>query len=94
MCLLYQHIFHGFNDTNMVRTQLLLELCQVTTTDINKSQRQSLKKAVVNLGDREAYTGLADVCLRRAEGIEDLIAQPVPWDRLSGLVNSRGYRRG
>ena len=53
-----------------------------------KSQRQTLDKAVVNLGKREACTGLTLVCLSRAKQIDDLLVTAMPFDRVGRLGQS------
>ena len=55
---------------------------------MHKSQGQTLNKAVIDLGAKEACTGLTFVCLSRAKRISDLIVEPMPFDRLSRLGNS------
>ena len=47
-----------------VRTQLPLRLCWAIT--MHKSPGQTLDKAVIDLGPKEACTGLTFVCLIRA----------------------------
>ena len=47
-----------------VRTQLPLRICWAIT--MHKSQGQTLGKAVIDLGPKEACTGLSFVCLGRA----------------------------
>ena len=72
--------------TNMLRTQMPLKLSWAIT--MHKSQGQTLNKAVIDLGAKEACTGLTFVCLSRAKRISDLIVEPMPFDRLSRLGNS------
>ena len=70
-----------------VRTQLPLRLCWAIT--LHKSQGQTLDKAVIDLGPKEACTGLSFVCLGRANRLVDLIAEPMSFDRIGNLGNCR-----
>ena len=69
-----------------VRTQLPLRLCWAIT--LPKSQGQTLEKAVIHLGPKEACTGLTFVCLSRAKRLADLIVEPMSFDRIGKLGNS------
>ncbi|CAB1107124.1 unnamed protein product [Ectocarpus sp. CCAP 1310/34] len=69
-----------------VRTQLPLRLCWAIT--MHKSQGQTLAKAVIDLGPKEACTGLTFVCLSRAKRLVDLIVEPMSFDRIGNLGNS------
>ena len=64
---------------------LQLRLCWAITT--HKSQGQTLDKAVVDLGPKEACTGLTFVCLGRAKILEDLMVEPMSFDRIGNLGN-------
>ena len=63
--------------------QLLLALYWVITMD--KSQGQTIKRAVIYLGKSEATARLAFGCLSRAKRLVDLLVEPMPFDRLSKL---------
>ena len=69
-----------------VRTQLPLSLCWAIT--MHKSQGQTIEKAVIDLGPKEACTGLTFVCLSRAKRLADLMAKPMSFDRIGKLGNS------
>ena len=69
-----------------VRTQLPLRLCWAIT--MHKSQGQTLDKAVIDLGPKEACTGLTFVCLSRAKRLVDLMVEPMSFDRIGNLGNS------
>ena len=73
-----------------VRTQLPLRLCWAIT--MHKSQGQTLEKAVIDLGPKEACTGLTFVCLSRAKRIADLIVEPMSFDGIGKLGNSAMMR--
>ncbi|CAN0462655.1 unnamed protein product, partial [Ascophyllum nodosum] len=64
----------------MTRTQLPLKLCWALT--MHKSQGQTLNKAAIDLGKREACTSLTFVCLSRAKRIDDLLVTAMPFDRI------------
>ena len=70
----------------MTRTQLPLKLCWALT--MRKSQGQTLDKAVIDLGKREACTGLTFVCLSRFNRIDDLLVTAMPFDRIGRLGQS------
>ena len=63
--------------------QLLLALYWAITMD--KSQGQTIKRAVIYLGKSEATARLAFGCLSRAKRLVDLLVEPMPFDRLSKL---------
>ena len=63
--------------------QLLLALYWAITTD--KSQGQTIKRAVIYLGKSEATARLAFGCLSRAKRLVDLLVEPMPFDRISKL---------
>ena len=69
-----------------VRTQLPLRLCWAIT--MHKSQGQTLDKAVIDLGPKEACTGFTFVCLSRAKRLLDLMVEPMSFDRIGNLGNS------
>ena len=55
---------------------------------MHKSQGQTLEKAVIDLGPKEACTGLTFVCLSRAKRLADLMIEPMSFDRIGKLGNS------
>ena len=63
--------------------QLLLALYWAISMD--KSQGQTIKRAVIYLGKSEATARLAFGCLSRAKRLVDLLVEPMPFDRLSKL---------
>ena len=63
--------------------QLLLALYWVIAMD--KSQGQTIKRAVIYLGKSEATAGLVFGCLSRAKRLVDLLMGPMSFDRLSKL---------
>ena len=63
-----------------VRTQLPLRLCWEIT--MHKSQGQTLDRAVIDLGPKEACTGLTFVCLSRAKRPVDLMVEPMNFNRI------------
>ena len=52
---------------------------------MNKSQGQTIKKAVIYLGKSEATARLAFECLSRAKRLVDVLVEPIPFDRFSKL---------
>ena len=65
---------------------LQLRLCWAIT--MHKSQGQTLDKAVIDLGPKEACTGLTSVCLSRAKRLVDFMVEPMSFDRIGNLGNS------
>ena len=55
---------------------------------MHKSQGQTLDKAVLDLGPKEACTGLTFVCLCRTKRLVDLMVEPMSFDRIGNLGNS------
>ena len=49
---------------------------------------QILDKAVIDLGPKEACTGLTFVCLSRAKRLVNLMVEPMSFDRIGNLGNS------
>ncbi|CAB1109029.1 unnamed protein product [Ectocarpus sp. CCAP 1310/34] len=79
-------VVSGEDGGTQVRTQLPLRLCWAIT--MHKSQGQTLAKAVIDLGPKEACTGLTFVCLSRAKRLVDLMVEPMSFDRIGNLGNS------
>ena len=70
------------------RLQLPLKLAWAVT--IHKSQGLTLDKVVIDVGKREFSTGLTFVACSRVRQLQDLLfTPPFPFQRLSGLSNSR-----
>ena len=65
---------------------LQLGLCWAIT--MHKSHGQTLDKVVIDLGPKEACTGLTFVCLSRAKRLVDLMVEPTSFDRIGKLENS------
>ena len=55
---------------------------------MHKSQGHTLDKAVIDLGPKEACTGLTFVCFSRAKRLVGLIVEPMSFDRIGNLENS------
>ena len=49
---------------------------------------QILDKAVIDLGPKEACTGLTFVCLSRAKRLVDLVVETMSFDRIGNLGKS------
>ena len=58
------------------------------TSRPHKSHGQTLDKVVIDLGPKEACTGLTFVCLSRAKRRVDLMVEPMSFDRIDNLGNS------
>ena len=52
---------------------------------MDKSQGQTIKKAVIYLRKSEATARLAFGCLSRVKQLVDLLVEPMPFDRFSKL---------
>ena len=57
---------------------------------MHKSHGQTLDKAVIDLGPKEACTGHTFVCFSRAKRLVDLtsMVEPMSFDRIGNLGNS------
>ena len=65
---------------------LQLRLCWAIT--MHKSHGQTLDKVAIDLGPKEACTGLTFVCLTRAKRLVVLMVEPMSFDRIGNLGNS------
>ena len=65
---------------------LQLGLCCAIT--MHKSQGQTLEEAVIDLGPKEACTGLTFVCLSTAKRLVDLMVEPMSFDGIGNLGSS------
>ena len=84
--------FFFFNTPPTCNHHLQLRLCWAIT--IHKSQGLTLDKAVIDLGPKEACTGLTFVCLSRAKTLVDLMVEPMSFDRIGNLGNSSTMKAG
>ena len=75
-----------FCNTPPTCNHLQLGLCWAIT--MHKSHGQTLDKVVIDLGPKEACTGLTFVCLSRAKRLVDLMVDPMSFDRIGNLGNS------
>ena len=55
---------------------------------MHKTQGQTLDEAVIDLGPKEACTGLTFVCLSRAKRLVDLMVEPMSFDGIGNLETS------
>ena len=55
---------------------------------MHKSQGQTLAKAVIDMGKREACTDLTFVCLSRAQRIDDMLVTAMPFDKIGKMGQS------
>ena len=82
---MYVPFFFG-NTPPTCNRHLQLRLCWAIT--MHKSHGQTLDKVVIDLGPKEAWTGLTFVCLSRAKRLVDLMVEPMSFDRIGNLGNS------
>ena len=75
-----------FCNTPPTCNHLQMGLCLAIT--MHTSQGQTLDKAVIDLGPKEACTGLTFICLSRAKRLVDLIVEPMSFNRIGNLGNS------
>ena len=61
---------------------------------MHKTQGQTLDKAVIALGHKDACTGLTFVCLSTAKRLVDLMVEPMSFDRTGNLGNSSTRKAG
>jgi ATP-dependent DNA helicase PIF1 len=69
------------------RRQLPLRLSYAMT--IHKSQGQTLDKAVIDIGDKERTPGLTFVALSRLRQLNDILIQPMAYQRLHSISKSK-----
>ena len=55
---------------------------------MHMSQCQTLDKAVIDLGPKEACTGLTFVCLSKGKRLVDFMVEPMSFDRTGNLGSS------
>ena len=79
-----------YNSQTVERQQLPLKLCLAIT--IHKSQGLTLNKATINIGSTEKVAGLAYVALSRDKRLEDLLMEPVSYERLTSVRNSVNFQ--
>ena len=79
-------LFFFGNTPPICNHHLQLRLCWAIT--VHKSHGQTLDKVVIDLGPKEACTGLTFVCLSRAKRLVDLMVEPMSFDRIGNLGNS------
>ena len=79
-------LFYFCNTPPTCNHRLQLGLCWATT--MHKSHGQTLDKVVIDLGSKEACTGITFVCLSRAKRLVDLMVEPMSFDRIGNLGNS------
>ena len=76
-------LFFFGNTPPICNHHLQLRLCWAIT--VHKSHGQTLDKVVIDLGPKEACTGLTFVCLSRAKR---LVVEPMSFDSIGNLGNS------
>ena len=75
----------------MSRQQVPLRLRYAMT--IHMSQRQTLTKAVVDLGKGERVAGCTFVATSRVRSIHDIVFEPMTFDRLKAIGRSKGMQK-
>ena len=79
----------NISNTHCERTQLPLRLARSMT--IHKSQGLTLKKVWVDIGKSERVSGLSYVALSRVKQMSDMIIEPMSFQRLQSVTNSRNF---
>ena len=67
------------------RTNYPIRLAYALT--IHKSQGQTLRKIIVELGKKESTLGITFVTLSRVKNVKDFLIHPFPLDRLTKIKN-------
>lgn len=76
--------------SNFERTQFPLKLAWAIT--IHKSQGLTLPKVWIDLGSSEKSPGLTYVALSRVRKLQDLIVEPMSYERLTSISNSANFQ--
>ena len=84
-CVLCMYLFFC-NTPPTCNHHLQLGLCWTIT--MHKTHGQTLDKVIIDLGPKEACTGLTFVCLSRAKRLVDLVVEPTSFDMIGNLGNS------
>ena len=79
------------NNKQFSRQQLPIRLRYAIT--IHKSQEQTLRKAVINIGKSEKATRCTYVAIFRLRSLEDLIIEPMTFNRLLSIKILRDSKR-
>lgn len=78
------------NGKRLSRQQLPLQLRYAIT--IHKSQGQTVDKVVIDIGKRELAAGCTFVALSRVKHIDDILIQPMSYQRLQAISNGKHFQ--
>ena len=78
------------NATTCKRRQLPLHLVWAIT--VHKSQRPTLDKAVIDIGQRDFAPGITYVALSRVRNLDDCLIQSFDFQRIAHLNKSKSYK--
>lgn len=85
--------FEWYNNHSkrLSRQQIPLRLSYAIT--IHKSQGQTLKKAVIDIGHRERAAGTTFVAISRLKSLQDGLFQPMPYERLENIGKLKSLQK-
>jgi hypothetical protein len=82
-----QRTWMSKSGTSCSRTQIPVRLAWAIT--VHKSQGLTLRKVIIDLGDKEFSAGLSFVAVSRVHALEDIIFRPFNFERLQHLKNGK-----
>lgn len=83
--------WYDSHSSRLSRQQIPFRLSYAIT--IHKSQGQTLKRAVIDIGERERAAGTTFVAISRLRSLADGLFQPMPFERLENIGKLKGLQK-